>query len=435
MNTLVLLLLAFTATAEQCTDNDEQIKNLNQPGLENCCDVADFCQVLNQTGESVRNICCVTCSEKNNISTWTKMYVRYAGTGSITDKCGPYMYGDANRQHLHIWTPPAATGPVPVLLWAHGNGGKARQGIEQFVPGVAGTSYGIVSWESVTAVMNENDFNQCWSDLELVMDWVKANGAANGLSTDDWIIGGRSRGTICSWQAAHSGNAAIKGMYLYAALPLPEETVVWLAENITNTSSPPAYLSYPLCCPNLYPADCDVNGDIHTPRSGQIIVKRYNETGMAANITMSQCLKDDDDETNDGILHFFHDFVQSVVPENICANCTTPPPPCTDDDAIIIQLASTAGKNVTGCADPEVAQYCEYPQVDAACCATCAAVNEANGKAVVMADSMRINPFFTADQDTEPPSASPTATASSSAQQYSLSLGFLTLLMSLIINW
>merc|ERR1712154_411500 len=107
---------------------------------------------------------------------------------------------------------------------------------------------------------------------------------------------------------------AIRGMYLYGALPLEDEESWANGELVgqVTTDSPPAYFAYGPCCPKpiVYEGEdkCDIGGDIHNPRNGQRIVDRYTELGMADDITLTDCMVDRGEQP----LHYFADFVESL---------------------------------------------------------------------------------------------------------------------------
>ena len=262
----------------------------------------------------------------NDAVGWTEMYINYAGDWPIVPNDDGYVLNDRNRQHLHVYTPPNAKGPVPVLFWSHGNPGSANSGVDSFlIPEASRAGYAVVSWESVTPLSDDvRELNQCQTDLELAMNWVVANGADYNLSSEDWIVGGRSRGSLCSWTSAHSGRGAIKGMYLYGALPLLEESA-WEGGELTGTvtsNSPPAYFAYGQCCPKpiitsgpdkciVYKEDNPQKEDIHNPRNGQRIVNRYEELKMGEDITLTDCMIRDLGAASNP-LYYFSTFVESL---------------------------------------------------------------------------------------------------------------------------
>lgn len=222
------------------------------------------------------------------------MFVPYGGQDPIVDEDGPYNATDPDRQFLHYVLPPDASPsePAPVVIFAHGNGGRADMN-EQERDAVTSAGYALVSWESVTTVESQLDLETAVDDLELVRAWIKANGGERGLSPDTWIISGRSRGSVCSWFTAHSGTPEVIGCYMYNALPNPNISV-YLDE--ISASSPPIYLAYgPKCPVPIITTGDDVcvvyktdengtitnNTDIHNPISGVKVVDRYTDLGMA----------------------------------------------------------------------------------------------------------------------------------------------------------
>jgi len=318
--------LVSAATAQDvpsCLDNDAQLVALSNDPSSNCVDAvsqnAAVCDV-----SQIYDICCLSCCQitdvyaDENLQYWNETYIPYDSTDAIVpDACG-YAFDDPNRKHLHIAMPSTSSDsvPAPVLFWAHGNGGTAAQGISTILlPGVAGTDYAIVGWESITAISGVNSTQQCQADFELVMDWVVAHGEDYNLSTEDWIVGGRSRGSICSWVGANSDRPAIKGMYLYGALPLEDEESWENGEIVgeVTTDSPPAYFAYGPCCPKPIEYEgedkCVLDdGDIHNPRNGQRIVDRYTELGMEDNITLTDCMVINGSQP----LHYFVPFVETL---------------------------------------------------------------------------------------------------------------------------
>ena len=74
--------------------------------------------------------------------------------------------------------------------------------------------YSLVGWESVSTISDTADLTTCQSDLALVMGWLNENAGLYNLDVNNIIMGGRSRGSMCSWMSAHSGDAGIKGIYM-----------------------------------------------------------------------------------------------------------------------------------------------------------------------------------------------------------------------------
>lgn len=330
--TSVLLYAAFFAATNACTDNDDNMVTialeLNPDStVTGCTDAysqnADICDI-----EAAATQCCFTCECNSetlddiyanpDLAYWTETYVPYDSDEPIVPNACGYTRDDPNRKHLFIALPANdSTLPAPVLLFGHGNGGFASEMIQSDFQYALALGYAVVSWESVTPIVpgeSDNDTVTCTADFELVMDWVAANGADYGMSTDDWIVGGRSRGTACSWAGANSDREAIQGMYMYNALPI-EDAESWADGAIlaqVTTDSPPAYLPYGPCCPTpiIYEGDdaCYIGSDIHNPRNGQRIVDRYTELGMSEEVTLTQCM----DKNGSRPLYYFGTFVDSL---------------------------------------------------------------------------------------------------------------------------
>lgn len=223
--------------------------------------------------------------------------------------------------------------PSPVYLFAHGNGGTANLNageLGQFV--IAG--YSVISWESVTKLDGASfaeDLATCKADLELVFAWFKENAAAYNFDPNAVVIGGRSRGSICSWDMAHSGKPEIQGLYMYNALP----DGVWMGANapwlpaITAEKSPPAYLVFGPECPKPITQDCVPSpdpGDRHSPRNGQKIVDRYTQLGLEITLT------DGLENNNIGVFDLFPDCAASLAGTAAQTTTTAPPAPvsCTN---------------------------------------------------------------------------------------------------------
>jgi len=326
--TRALLCTAFIAATTACTDNDAAMVSLaemNDPDttVTGCADaLAEFTSMMCLNEQVATTVCCLTCSNVTIAITdpyadmWTESYIPYGDADSITPNLTGYLLDDPNRQHLHIYTPNASAADIPVLFWAHGNGGLASQSIMDFERSdVAETGYGLVSWESVTRIGSAADTEQCQADFELVMEWVSANGADYGLSTEQWIVGGRSRGTACSWLGANNyftDREAIEGIYLYNALPISNETQLAQLVALVTTDTAPAYLPYGPCCPKpiVVSGDdkCDIGDDIHNPLNGQRIVDRYAELGMAADITLTDCME----KNGTNVMHYFATLVDYI---------------------------------------------------------------------------------------------------------------------------
>ena len=198
-------------------------------------------------------------------------------------------------------TPSDSENGSPVYFYAHGNGGNTNLNLVERTT-FYDAGYSVISWESVTTLDSPTDIETCWSDLELVWKWFLENAEEYNFDVNRAVIGGRSRGSICSWKRAHSADPNIVGIYMFNALP----DGAWLAldplgefyfdpEAEVTANSPPAYLAYGPECPKPILQTCDPD-DGHNPRHGQTIVERSfcfslvpNSPRMANQSTSPSC--------------------------------------------------------------------------------------------------------------------------------------------------
>lgn len=286
-------------TKPTCDDNVSKLQDLLDsfmPGAvvpdRGCSDprIKQNCHV-----DSIKDACCATC-----LAPWTHMYVPYADPSLVIEPYEEddvtYLRDDKNRQHLHIRQAEGCPARgCPVHLYAHGNGADASALGDVPAASVTDAGYTLISWESVTPVIDQDDSDVCVDDASLVFQWAKANAVEYNLDTSRFVIGGRSRGSGCSWPLAHSNDPAIAGIYMFSALPDP----AWLSSDgspvdVVTVSSPLAWLGYPadcggdgptLECPGNDPAD-DENDhyDIHSPANGVKIANAYADHGIADKI-------------------------------------------------------------------------------------------------------------------------------------------------------
>jgi hypothetical protein len=223
-----------------------------------------------------------------------------------------YGTDDPNRQWLNIHLA-GTVEPAPVYLFAHGNGSIATNGMSQGqVDTIASAGYTTVSWESIPKVTNSEELLVTWSDAQLVFDWVRANAATYNLDPDHIVIGGRSRGSGASWPLAHSDHPAIKGIYMYNALPtfFWQSPELWSPLDAVNIDSPPTYLAY-----GPVPED----NDVHNPTNAYPVVDLYTELGIGDKITLTDGMWNDFQDgngnwTNVGqIMHYFPEFAATLT--------------------------------------------------------------------------------------------------------------------------
>lgn len=220
------------------------------------------------------------------------------------------VYGtdDPSRQFLNIYLADTAE-PAPVLFWAHQNGSTAFNVSQEQADTIVGEGYTLISWESIPSLSTPADLLTAWSDAQLAFDWVRANAATYNLDPDHFIIGGRSRGSGASWPLAHGGHPAIKGIYMYNALPdgfwqAPE---LWTPVVEVNADSPPVYFAY---------GPVYGSTDSHRPDNSDPVVARYDELGLGDDITITTGMWQ---AGISNVMFYFPDFVESLAPppENI----------------------------------------------------------------------------------------------------------------------
>ena len=222
------------------------------------------------------------------------------------------VYGtdDPARQYLNISLADTAA-PAPVFFFSHSNGGTAYSVSPAQADAVHAAGYTLVSWESYTPVSSSPDgILGAWSDAQLAFDWIRANAATYNLDPGRIVIAGRSRGSIVSWPLAHSGHAAIQGVYMYNALPnsVWAQPELWSPVDNVNADSPPIYMVY-----GPTPGD----GDNHEPENAYPIGDRYSALGLADTFTTI------DGMTAAGISninYYFAEFVDTLAPAPPPAN-------------------------------------------------------------------------------------------------------------------
>ena len=223
------------------------------------------------------------------------------------------VYGtdDPDRQWLNIHLDFDQSEPAPIYLYAHGNGGSADGVSENELHAIANEGYATISWESIPTISSPEEAAIAVDDAQLMFDWVIANADTYNLDPDHIVFGGRSRGSIISWQLAHSNHPSIKGIYMYNALPQS----AWQdidsfnpADEIT-VDSPITYL--------VYGPDFD-DDDGHNPVNVDPVLARYDELGIGEKITRYVDMWGDFRSANGGwtndahTMHYFAEFVESL---------------------------------------------------------------------------------------------------------------------------
>jgi len=230
------------------------------------------------------------------------------------------VYGndDPNRQWLNIHLAYDQNKPAPIYVFAHGNGGTAYGMSEKELHTIATAGYAAISWESIPNIGNPEDAAIGVADAEVMFDWVRANADNYNLDPNHIVVGGRSRGSIISWQLAHSNHPAIKGIYMYNALPQStwQNVDVWNPVDEITINSPITYL--------VYGPDFD-DDDGHNPVYVNPVIEMYDELGISDKITRYVDMWGDfkggsnsGNWTNDGeIMHYFPEFAAKVEENEI----------------------------------------------------------------------------------------------------------------------
>jgi len=208
-------------------------------------------------------------------------------------------YGPEDRQWLNLYLP-SGSEPTPVFLYAHHNGSTADDVKSNWADSTVAAGIAIVSWESIAQIRGMADFQTCTVDAKVMFAWVKENAATYNFDTDKIFIGGQSRGSIVSWELAHSQDPGIAGIYMGQALPgqsFSEQALEPITEN-----APPIFLAYR--------KEPGAEGDIHDAAHGIGIVERYKERGIGDIAELVHSLNQTSDNQ---VMQFLPEFVRSVV--------------------------------------------------------------------------------------------------------------------------
>tara|TARA_Y100001978_G_scaffold139411_1_gene124653 strand:+ start:988 stop:2016 length:1029 start_codon:yes stop_codon:yes gene_type:complete len=223
-------------------------------------------------------------------------------------------YGTEPRQFLDIYISPSNC-PTPVYFNAHPNGGTTSMP-SSITDSLISNGISIISWESVPTLNNPQDVLTGWNDAEIMFNWVKANTSIYNLDTNNFIIGGSSRGTVLSWKEAYRNDPGIKGLYMYNALPSGAwgDSTFWHPPNDVTAQSPNIFFVYkrePGCSSD------SINPDIHDPNYGIIIQNRYSDLGIISKDTLVHSIGN---STNTDRYQFLLEFALSVIDPCLPAN-------------------------------------------------------------------------------------------------------------------
>ncbi len=232
----------------------------------------------------------------------------------------PYGTDDSERQWLNIHLAYDQSKPMPIYLFAHGNGGSADGMSEKELHAIANEGYATVSWESIPTIGGADDTAIGIADAQVMFEWVRANADTYNLDPDHIVVGGRSRGSIISWQLAHSNHPSIKGIYMYNALPRGawQNVSTWSPVDEITIDSPITYL--------VYGPDFD-DDDGHNPVYVDPVLARYEELGISDKITRYVDMWGDFQNENGSwindaeIMHYFPEFA-AIINEEVATPVT-----------------------------------------------------------------------------------------------------------------
>lgn len=215
----------------------------------------------------------------------------------VTTTYGPV----ADRQKVNLYLAPASR-PCPVFLLAHSNGETFNDVHQVLVDICKSRGISVVSWESVVN-LSRGKIDTLWADSKVILQWIKDPEIARQYRFDPTqiILYGGSRGSWASWQIGHSGDPAIKGLFLYRALPRAISTMPEVYEMITKNSPPALFMYHPT----------DTKGATHDMRNGQLAVQKYESLGLADRVMIDTKIK----SKEDGFVKHLPDFIKRVLPK------------------------------------------------------------------------------------------------------------------------
>ena len=219
-------------------------------------------------------------------------------------------YGPEDRQWLNLYLPSGGE-PAPVFLYAHHNGTTADDLKSDWADPTVAEGTAIVSWESIAKIRGRADYQTCAADAKMMFAWVKENAATYNLDIDKIFIGGQSRGSIVSWELAHSLDPGIAGIYMGQALP-GQSFSERMLEPITK-NAPAIFLAYR--------KEPGAVGDIHDAAHGLRVLERYKEVGLGDSAELVHSLSK---TKNSQVMQFFPEFVSSVIDFNANKDAENP---------------------------------------------------------------------------------------------------------------
>ena len=182
---------------------------------------------------------------------------------------------------------------------------------EKELHAIANEGYATVSWESIPTINGADEAAIGIADAHIMFDWIITNADTYNLDPNHIVVGGRSRGSIISWQLAHSNHPSIKGIYMYNALPQAawQDVGTWSPVDEITIDSPITYL--------VYGPDFD-DDDGHNPVYVEPVLAHFEELDISDKITRyvdmwGDFRNENGSWTNDSqIMHYFPEFVTNI---------------------------------------------------------------------------------------------------------------------------
>ena len=135
-----------------------------------------------------------------------------------------------------------------------------------------------ISWESVVLPDGSaEDLETGWNDAELMLSWVKANADTYNLDASRMIVGGRSRGSVFSWQLIAKTLPSKASTCSKHSLMVHGVVTAWTPTENVSQNSPPMKLT----CYTF---------DGHDPDNGYRILDRYTELGIGDRAELAEDL-------------------------------------------------------------------------------------------------------------------------------------------------
>jgi acetyl esterase len=106
----------------------------------------------------------------------------------------PYLPDALPEQHLDVYRPLGATGPLPAIVYVHGGGFRALSKETHWLMGLAFARAGYVVFNISYRLAPRHRFPAAWQDTAAAWSWVLENGASWGADLSRLAVAGESAG-------------------------------------------------------------------------------------------------------------------------------------------------------------------------------------------------------------------------------------------------